>query len=179
MPYPKKQAKNDCETFEAKSNGEKVIKINRPKIYKKNKNRNFSTFSQSNRDLDTDDEIFVSEEEEEEEYEKESECDKIERFYYTDDIKNECENLIKYLETSTDSDELKIKEFMIATICCKETMINPINLSTEDSKLAMSTAAKHGFSNVVKFLISKGVEKEHFTKDHHTPLSLAVAGNFF
>jgi hypothetical protein len=67
-----KQAKNDCETFEAKSNGEKVIKINRPKIYKKNKNRNFSTFSQSNRDLDTDDEIFVSEEEEEEEYEKES-----------------------------------------------------------------------------------------------------------
>jgi ankyrin repeat protein len=44
---------------------------------------------------------------------------------------------------------------------------------------SLSIAAKHGFSNVVKFLISKGAEKEHFTNEHHTPLSLAVNQNHF
>ena len=40
-----------------------------------------------------------------------------------------------------------------------------------------SIAAKYGFSNAVKFLISKGADKEHFTNEHHTPLSLAVSQN--
>merc|ERR1712034_244116 len=42
---------------------------------------------------------------------------------------------------------------------------------------SLSIAAKHGFSNVVKFLISKGANKEHVDNEHHTPLSLAVSHN--
>merc|ERR1712034_246581 len=55
--------------------------------------------------------------------------------------------------------------------------MSEINLQTKNGESALSIAAKHGFSNVVKFLISKGAEKEHFTNEHHTPLSLAVSQN--
>ena len=48
---------------------------------------------------------------------------------------------------------------------------------TKHFKLALSIAAKHGFSNVVKFLISQGANKEYVDNDHHTPLSLAVSHN--
>ena len=50
-------------------------------------------------------------------------------------------------------------------------------IQTENGASALSIAAKHGFSNVVKFLISKGAEKDHFTNQLHTPLSLAVSQN--
>merc|ERR1711925_30602 len=59
----------------------------------------------------------------------------------------------------------------------KETTNTEINLQTTSGESALSIAAKHGFANVVKFLISKGANKEHFTKEHHTPLSLAVSKN--
>merc|ERR1711925_30890 len=52
-----------------------------------------------------------------------------------------------------------------------------INLRTKNGESALSIAAQHGFSNIVKFLISKGADKEHFTHEHHTPLSLAVSQN--
>ena len=54
-----------------------------------------------------------------------------------------------------------------------------VNSKTQNGESALSIAAKHGFSNVVKFLISKGANKEHFTNEHHTPLSLAVSQNHF
>merc|ERR1712034_219097 len=57
------------------------------------------------------------------------------------------------------------------------TTLTEINLRTKNGESALSIAAKHGFSNVVEFLISKGADKEHFTNEHHTPLSLAVRQN--
>jgi ankyrin repeat protein len=54
-----------------------------------------------------------------------------------------------------------------------------INLCTKHGESALTMAAQHGFSNAVKFLILKGANKEHFTNDHHTPLSLAVSQNHF
>merc|ERR1711925_29549 len=71
-----------------------------------------------------------------------------------------------------------IKENLIAAINYGEqTIMTEINLQTENGESALSIAAKYGFSNVVKFLISKEAEKEHFTNDHLTPLSLAVSQN--
>ena len=43
--------------------------------------------------------------------------------------------------------------------------------------LKIGDRCRYGFSNIVKFLISKGADKEHFTHEHHTPLSLAVSQN--
>merc|ERR1712096_382126 len=51
------------------------------------------------------------------------------------------------------------------------------NLRLKNGESALSIAAKYGFANIVKFLISKGAEKNHFTNEHHTPLSLAVSQN--
>jgi len=94
-------------------------------------------------------------------------------------IKTECEDLIKYFCTSDDPDERKIKQYLITINCVKKKIINRINFNTKVGELILSIAAKNGFFNLVKFLISKGVNKEHFTKDFHTPLSLAVSGNDF
>jgi len=106
---------------------------------------------------------------------------KLDKYYDAvfdyNEIKTECENLIKHLDKSTDAVELTMKEFLIDNICCEKTMTGKIRLNTKDSELTLSIAAQHGFSNVVNFLIFKGVKKEHFTNEHCTPLSLAVAGN--
>merc|ERR1711925_50127 len=73
---------------------------------------------------------------------------------------------------------LAIKENLIETINYgHQAIIKEINLQTKHGESALSIAAKHGFSNAVQFLISKGAEKEHFTNEHHTPLSLAVSQN--
>ena len=61
----------------------------------------------------------------------------------------------------------------------EKALMTEINLRTENGESALSIAAQHGFLHIVKFLISKGAEKEHFTNDHHTPLSLAVRQNHF
>jgi len=61
----------------------------------------------------------------------------------------------------------------------EKALMTEINLRTENGESALSIAAQHGLFNVVQFLISKGAEKEHFTNDHHTPLSLAVRQNHF
>jgi len=52
-----------------------------------------------------------------------------------------------------------------------------VNFRTKTGESALSIAAQYGFSNIVKFLISNGAIKDHFTKQHHTPLSLAVNQN--
>jgi len=77
-----------------------------------------------------------------------------------------------------DPTENAIKANLIAAINYGEqTIMREINLQTDNGESALSIAAKHGFSNAVKFLISKGAQKDHFTNDHHTPLSLAVSQN--
>jgi len=99
---------------------------------------------------------------------------------YYDAIKAECKDLIKILDENHDPTTLAIKENLIAVINYGEqTIMTEINLRTKNGESALSIAAKHGFSNTVQFLISKGAEKEHFTNDHHTPLSLAVSQNHF
>jgi len=57
-------------------------------------------------------------------------------------------------------------------------MMTEINLRTQNGESTLSIAAKYGFSNAVKFLISKGADKQHFTNENHTPLSLAVIHNY-
>jgi len=90
-------------------------------------------------------------------------------------LQAELEELTNIFDENIDS---VIKENLIAATNYKEQSIMPeINLQTKNGESALSIAAKYGFSNVVKFLISKGAEKEHFTNDHHTPLSLAVSQN--
>ena len=85
---------------------------------------------------------------------------------------------MKILDETNDSITSTIKKNLIATINYGEQIkITAINLHTTNGESALSIAAKHGFLNIVKFLISKGAEKEHFTNDHHTPLSLAVSQN--
>merc|ERR1711925_40598 len=59
----------------------------------------------------------------------------------------------------------------------EQTIMREINLYTKNGESALSIAAKYGFANIVKFLISKEAEKNHFTNEHHTPLSLAVSQN--
>jgi ankyrin repeat protein len=93
-------------------------------------------------------------------------------------IQTEFEDLIKILDANNDHDALKIIKPMIAAIFYQqEIIIAEVNLQTENGESPLSIASKYGFSNVVKFLISKGAEKEHFTNEHHTPLSLAVSQN--
>merc|ERR1711925_27281 len=87
----------------------------------------------------------------------------------------EFEDFIKILDENADPTILVLKENLIAAFNYgKQT---EINLRTKNGESALSIAAKHGFSNVVEFLISKGADKEHFTNEHHTPLSLAVTKN--
>merc|ERR1712034_136614 len=95
-----------------------------------------------------------------------------------DAIREEFEDLIKILDENNDPTTYVIKENLVAAINYKEQIImKEINLRTENGESALSIAAKHGFSNIVKFLISKGAKKDHFTNHHHTPLSLAVSQN--
>merc|ERR1712034_264991 len=95
-----------------------------------------------------------------------------------DAIKAECKDLIKILDKNNDLTTLIIKENLISAVNYGEqTIITEINLRTKNGESALSIAAKHGFPNIVKFLISNGAEKEHFTNDYHTPLSLAVSQN--
>jgi len=93
-------------------------------------------------------------------------------------IQEEFKELIKILDINNDPATLAIKENLIETINYgDQAIIKEINLQTKHGESALSIAAKHGFSNAVQFLISKGAEKEHFTNEHHTPLSLAVTQN--
>merc|ERR1711925_45302 len=87
----------------------------------------------------------------------------------------EFEDFIKILDENADPTILVLKENLIAAFNYGKQ--SEINLQTKNGESALSIAAKHGFSNVVKFLISKGADKEHFTNEHHTPLSLAVRQN--
>jgi ankyrin repeat protein len=96
-----------------------------------------------------------------------------------DAMQEEFEDLIKIHGENNDFTRI-IKENLFAAINHGEQAImTEINLRTTNGESALSLAAKHGFSNAAKFLISKGAEKEHFTNDHHTPLSLAVSQNHF
>ena len=93
-------------------------------------------------------------------------------------IQTELHNLIQIFDKDNDSSAVTIKETIIAAIHDGEEIeMTQINLQTKNGESALSIAAKHGFSNVVKFLISKGANKEHFNNEHHTPLSLAVSQN--
>jgi ankyrin repeat protein len=93
-------------------------------------------------------------------------------------IQTEFHNLIQILDKDNDPAALPIKVTLVAAIHDGgEIETTKINLQTKNGESALSIAAKHGFSNVVKFLISKGANKEHFTNEHHTPLSLAVSEN--
>ena len=90
----------------------------------------------------------------------------------------ELEALTKVFDENEDPATTTIKENLIAAINYEQPEIMPeINLRTRNGESALSMAAKHGFSNAVKFFISKGANKEHFTNKHHTPLSLAVSYN--
>ena len=90
----------------------------------------------------------------------------------------EFEDLIRFLNRANYPAALNIRKAIIASIRHGEqTKMSEINLQTKNGESALSIAAKHGFSNVVKFLISKGANKQHFTYEHHTPLSLAVSQN--
>merc|ERR1712034_64745 len=98
-----------------------------------------------------------------------------------DAMKVEFESMIKILDENNDPTAVPtIKENLIAAINYgHKAKMSQINSPTENGESALSIAAKHGFSNAVQFLISKGAEKEHFTNEHHTPLSLAVSQNHF
>jgi len=93
-------------------------------------------------------------------------------------IQTECENLIKILDENNTHDALKIIQTIGEAILDRqETIMAEVNLQTKNGESVLSIAAQYGFSNVVKFLISKGANKEHFTNENHTPLSLAVSHN--
>merc|ERR1711925_1084 len=78
--------------------------------------------------------------------------------------------LIKIFDENNDPATTRIKKNLIASINYGEqTEMPEINLQTKNGESILSIA--------VKFLISKGAEKEHFTNEHHTPLSLAVSQN--
>jgi len=92
-------------------------------------------------------------------------------------IQKECKYLSKILDKNNHT---AIKNTLISAIRSGEkALMTEINLRTENGESALSIAAQHGFLHIVKFLISKGAEKEHFTNEHHTPLSLAVRQNHF
>jgi len=90
----------------------------------------------------------------------------------------EFDEFMKILDENEDPSARTIKENIFTAMHYgKETKKTEINFQTTNGESALSIAAKHGFSNVVKFLISKGANKEHFTHENHTPLSLAVYHN--
>jgi len=90
----------------------------------------------------------------------------------------ELEDLINIIGANNHPTANTVKENLIKAMNNKErTEISEINLRTQNGESALSIAAKYGFSNAVKFLILKGSDKEHFTNEHHTPLSLAVSHN--
>merc|ERR1712034_49440 len=93
-------------------------------------------------------------------------------------IQEEFEDLIGFLATANYPCTLNIRKAIITSIRhVEQTKMLEIDLQTKNGESALSIAAKHGFSHVVKFLISKGANKEYFTNEHHTPLSLAVSQN--
>jgi len=97
-----------------------------------------------------------------------------------DETQKEIDEFIKILDENNNPDTRTIKEILVAAITHYDKKITKtkINFQTKSGgESAISIAAKHGFSNLVKFLISKGANKEHFTTDHYTPLSLAVKNN--
>merc|ERR1712034_179475 len=98
-----------------------------------------------------------------------------------DAIQTEFQILTNILDENSDSAAWIIKENLIKAfkLSCygNQTITTEISLRTKNGESALSIAAKHGFSNIVKFLISKGAEKQYFTNDYDTPLSLAVSQN--
>jgi len=117
----------------------------------------------------------------------EAECKTL--LNYDDAMQAEFENLIQILDENNDPmASTLMKETLLAVMNYEETtpqsstmmttMTEKINLRTKNGgESALSICAKHGFSNIVQFLISKGAKKEHFTNEHQTPLSLAVRQN--
>jgi len=99
----------------------------------------------------------------------------------TDDAVNkELEKLIKILDENSDpAAACTIKNNLITALNYPEQSIlmADINLRTKNNESALSISAKHGFANLIQFLISRGAEKEHFTNEFQTPLSLAVSHN--
>merc|ERR1712034_264001 len=93
-----------------------------------------------------------------------------------DNMQKEFASLINILDKNNDPIAATITKDLLDAIN-NGAQMTQINLCTKNGKSALSIAAKHGFSNVVKFLISQGAEKDHFTNEHHTPLSLAVSHN--
>jgi len=91
-------------------------------------------------------------------------------------IQEEFASLINILDKNNDPIAATITKDLLEAINYGEQMTQ-INLCTKNGESALSIAAKHGLPNTVKFLISKGAEKDHFTNEHHTPLSLAVSHN--
>jgi len=90
----------------------------------------------------------------------------------------EFENFIKILGEYNDPTANTIKEnFINAMKNVQQNEMANINLQKQNGESALSIAAKHGFSNVVQFLILKGAEKDHFINNHEMPLSLAVSHN--
>jgi len=95
-----------------------------------------------------------------------------------DTIQAEFTSLISILDKHNDHIATSITKDIFEAINNEEqTIMTQINLRTQNGESALSIAATNGLSNAVKFLISKGAEKHHFTNEHHTPLSLAVSHN--
>jgi ankyrin repeat protein len=97
-----------------------------------------------------------------------------------DAVNKELEKLIKILDENSDpAAACTIKKNLITALNYPEQSIlmTDINLRTKNNESALSISAKHGFANLIQFLISRGAEKEHFTNEFHTPLSLAVSHN--
>jgi len=92
-------------------------------------------------------------------------------------IQDEFKYFIKILD---ENNHTAIKDIVTNAMRSREkAVMTEINLRTKNGESALSIAAQHGLFNVVKFLISKGANKEHFTNEYHTPLSLAVSQNHF
>jgi len=96
-----------------------------------------------------------------------------------DHMRAEFEDLIKILDKNNDPASTIQKNLFAAINYGEQAIMTEINLRTTNGESALSLAAKHGFSNAVKFLILKGAEKQNFTNDFQTPLSLAVCHNHF
>merc|ERR1712034_91325 len=83
-----------------------------------------------------------------------------------DAIQTEFQILTNILDENSDSAAWIIKENLIKAfkLSCygNQKITTEINLRTKNGESALSIAAKHGFSNIVKFLISKGAEKQYF-----------------
>jgi len=96
-------------------------------------------------------------------------------------MSREYKKLSKFFDKNTDFDAVTIQQAFIETILLNKVkeskMEQLLNTFTKDGESSLCIAAKYGCHNIVKFLILNGANKEHFTNDFQTPLSLAVRHN--